>query len=215
MDPYFEYCEIKDFGGSIANIKKYQRKYVTYFKERGKVLDAGCGRGLFLELLREENISCEGVEANQDMYRIAKDKGFNVFRQDVFEFLKDKKDSYGGIFCSHFVEHYYPQEVIALIKLAHQALVCGGRFVIITPNFSDIYVATKGFWITPTHIRPYPLELLEKLLINYGFKIIAQGEDADRRAKYNLFQKPVYYLRKFIFGNYWGRGDNFIVGEKI
>ena len=50
------------FRGSVTQIKENQCDYLEYFRGTGLTLDIGCGRGEFLELLREHSISGVGVE---------------------------------------------------------------------------------------------------------------------------------------------------------
>lgn len=209
-----KYCEIEDVGGREETIRRYQSKYVKYFKGIGKVLDIGCGRGIFLDLLKESKIDAEGIDVEEKMIKICRTKGHIVYYKEALEFLSDKESLYGGIFSSHFVEHLSPNLLLKLFELIHNSLVKDGIFIIITPNFHDLQVMSEGFWLTPWHKRPYPLSLLEKLLQHQGFKIIDKGEDKDLKAKYRIWQLPIYYLRKQLLGDYWGRGDNFIAGRK-
>lgn len=209
-----KYCELEDFGGREETIKRYQSKYVRYLKNAKKVLDVGCGRGYFLDLLKEAGIPGEGIDIEEDMVRMCKEKGHTVYHRDALELLDDKEGEYGGIFCSHFVEHLSPNNLLKLFELAHKSLIKGGIFIIITPNFHDLYVMSEGFWLTLSHKRPYPLPLLEKLLERNGFKVIDKGEDKSLKAKYEFWKLPFIILRRLLFGDYWGRGDNFIVAKK-
>ena len=68
------YVEFEDrFRGTRADIKDRLRFYLPILAESGAgapdrpVLDVGCGRGEFLELLREEGLSASGVDANAAM----------------------------------------------------------------------------------------------------------------------------------------------------
>ena len=52
--PEFDYGGFEErFRGSEEEIKERQRIYVPYFAGRDDVVDIGCGRGEFLELMRE------------------------------------------------------------------------------------------------------------------------------------------------------------------
>lgn len=160
----------------IQSLKIAQKKYLFYFDHTLSVLDIGCNKGAFLELLRENNIPYIGIDIDPNMVSYCKSKGFNnVYLADAITFLKDKHCCYGGIFCSHVIEHMGPEEAILFIKMCHNALKPGGRLVIITPNPRNWQVISHTFWLDTTHVRPYPLLLLEKILNECSFKIIDKG----------------------------------------
>lgn len=209
-----KFLDIYHWSRSEEKVKAYQRKYLAYFKGCERVLDLGCGRGFFLELLKENGISEEGIDREEEMVEICCKKNLKVRQSDAISFLRGKKEEYDGIFCGHIIEHMNPPEVLELLRLIFKILKRGGNLVIVTPNFHDLYTISEGFWLDLTHIRPYPLLLLEKILTHLNFKVSAQGEDIYTGLKRNLLQKLLIRIRKLVVGNYWDRGDNFIVGKK-
>lgn len=210
-----KYLDISEVGGSEESSKRLQKKYVKCFQNCSKVLDIGCGKGFFLELLKDNHISAEGVDTEKEMIKICSGKGLKVFQSDTISFLQNKSAAYDGIFCSHVVEHMMPEKVLSLFRLCFSTLKSEGVLVIITPNFGNLDVATERFWIDTSHIRPYPLMLLEKMLSHTGFKIIAKGEDKDTKPKYPIWKRPLAKVRRLLFGNFWGRGYSlFMVGKK-
>jgi len=203
-----------EFRGSEILIKDRQRKYIRYFNSCYNVLDIGCGRGEFMELLEENSISATGIDVNEDMVEICHRKGFNVLQVDTHSFLKDKTENYDGIFCSHVIEHIAPQDVLAFLDLCRKALKPQGIFIIITPNPKNLCVITDVFWLDLTHTRPYPLQLLERLLTEIGFKVIASGEDKDTVPKGGWRRRILSKLDRRLTGGLISSGmDNFLVGR--
>ena len=210
-----KYLDIYEVGGSKESTKRLQRKYVKYFLNCSKVLDIGCGKGFFLELLRDDNIPAEGIDAEEEMIKFCSKKGLKVFQSNALLFLEGKIKAYDGIFCSHIIEHMMPEKVLNLFRLCFSVLKPEGVLVIITPNFCNLDVATERFWIDTSHIRPYPLLLLEKMLFHTGFKIIEKGEDKDTKPKYPIWKRPLVKIRRLLFGDFWDQGYSiFIVGKK-
>lgn len=201
------------FRGNETIIKKRQKKYIKYFDSCRNVLDVGCGRGEFLELLNEENISATGIDANEDMVKICREKGLDVFHINIYSFLKDKVEFYDGVFCSHIIEHLDPQDAVELLDLCQLTLKPHGMLIIITPNPQNLQVIANTFWLDLTHKRPYPLQLLEYLLTEREFEIIASGEDEDTVAE-GWKQRILYKIDRRLTGGMFSSGKDIFVVAK-
>ena len=96
----FEYLRFENrHRGPEEVIRAKQGRYLPYFKNTGKVLDLGCGRGEFLELLQAEGIAAAGVELNPEMAALARKKGLEVIEGDGLDYLKNSSDlDWGGFF---------------------------------------------------------------------------------------------------------------------
>jgi SAM-dependent methyltransferase len=137
------------------------------------VLDLGCGSGTLLETLGELRVDARGVDASATAVAASRARGYQVDHADLLEFLsRAPPGAYGGLFAGHVVEHLPPDAARTLFAQAARVLRPGGRFVVLTPNPRNLYVAGEGFWIDPTHVRPYPAPLLRTLAIDAGFRIV-------------------------------------------
>src|SRR5665213_1927318 len=102
--------------GDQVVIKAHLRRYVPYFRGKRKVVDLGCGRGDFLELLKEEKIDAFGVEDNLVLVVQARKRGLIVKKTKIQSFLKScKTKSVDGFFVSHLVEHLVPKDMMAAV----------------------------------------------------------------------------------------------------
>lgn len=108
------------------------------------------------------------------MINLCRKAGLDVSRESLFDFL-ERADGYGGLFISHVIEHLDGEDAERMIRLGYKSLKDGGRIVLITPNPENISVMTGAFWLDLTHVRPYPLMLLEEMLKDCGFKIVSSG----------------------------------------
>ena len=161
----FENC----FRGSPELIKERQLKYLDYFKDKKSVLDIACGRGEFLEIMKENNINAEGIDLNDEMVKVCRDKGLKVAKADALQFLNKKTGKYDGIFCSNLVEHLEYDEIRSLASDIRKALIDDGLFVVETVNPESLNIFANAFYLDLTHIRPlHPLGL-EALLESQGF----------------------------------------------
>ncbi len=164
----------KKFRGEPGLIRERQLVFMPYFRGRRKVLDLGCGHGGFLVLLKESGVPAVGVDSDPEAVATCKTASLDVTQGDIFEFL-GRSSGYDGIMASHVIEHMDIETAERLVDGCYAAMVSGGTLTIITPNPENLTAITKTFWLDPTHIRPYPVELLVELLRDTGFEIVASG----------------------------------------
>lgn len=158
------------YRGSEALIKESQIKYADYFKQCRNVVDLGCGRGEFLDLLRERGISCKGIDNSPEMVAACSLRGLDVILGEIRAFLRDaKEESLDGIFMAFVIEHLPPRDMIDVIHLCYSRLCKNGRIAIITDNPKSLSVGGGFFWIDLTHVRPVHPETLQFLMQETGF----------------------------------------------
>lgn len=135
-----------------------------------KALDLGCGRGEWLELLEEHGFEPHGIDLDEGMLTVCRERGFSVEKQDAigaFRTLADESQVIVSGF--HIIEHIPFEELQILVREAMRVLKPGGLMILETPNPENILVSTSGFFLDPTHQRPIPLHLLAFLSEYYGF----------------------------------------------
>lgn len=133
-------------------------------------LDLGCGRGEWLELLGETGFVARGVDLDEGMLEACRERGLNVTTQDALASLRAQPDaSLSLVSAFHLVEHIPFEAVQELIAEALRVLEPGGLLVMETPNPENLVVATSGFYMDPSHLRPIPPQLLEFVVEFGGF----------------------------------------------
>lgn len=163
------------FRGEPKDIKERQRYYLKYVLEVAKntqgeiFLDAGCGRGEFLELLQENNIPYLGVEINEFETNFLKQKGLNVKNSDILEYLSNTNKNLMGISCFQVIEHLDITYLKKFIELAYKRIAKHGIIILESVN-PHCPFALSRFYVDLTHIRPYPPETIKFLLEWYGFR---------------------------------------------
>ena len=149
------------FRGSFESIKRSFERYVPLFRECGSVLDLGCGRGEFLELMRDAGVSARGIDLNEESISRCRNNGLDAEQADIFQYLAARPDqSVGGVFCAQVIEHLQPAQVLALVQLCARKLQPGAPIVFETPNPECLAIFATHFYIDPTHVRPVPPALM-------------------------------------------------------
>jgi SAM-dependent methyltransferase len=163
---FFEYM-----GFDPDLMRKARAFYVPMFEAKQDVLDLACGRGEFLDVLGRGT----GVDIEEKMVVAAREAGHDVALGDAFEYLRDRPETYDGIFSAHFVEHLPYERAAELVGLAWRALKSGGVAVICTPNSASLPTLQRQFWWDATHVRMYDVELLRFMLSSAGFVEVEGG----------------------------------------
>lgn len=159
------------FRGSREAIKERQKQYLACFTGRERVVDIGCGRGEFLELLKEEHIPAVGVDTYEEFVDYCKEKGFEAVWDDGIHYLKmiDRTD---GIFAGQVVEHLTPEQIMELCATAYEKLDAGASLVIETPNPTSLAIYTHAFYVDPSHVKPVHPLTMEYYMQKAGFRDI-------------------------------------------
>jgi SAM-dependent methyltransferase len=159
------------FRGSPEAVRADQAHYLQYFQGAADVLDIGCGRGEFLDLLRERGILARGIDGNHEMVEICRARGLDVREGDVLQYLEALADaSLGGIFAAQVVEHLEPAYLGRLLETAYHKLRPGSRIVLETINPASWLAFFSSYLRDPTHVRPVHPDTLEYLLLASGFQ---------------------------------------------
>jgi SAM-dependent methyltransferase len=159
------------FRGTSADIHDRLSEYVPIFAGASNVVDLGCGRGEFLVLLQEHGISARGVDTNEAMVQICRDKGLQAEAADAVTFLRAQPDqSLGGLFAAQVVEHLDPSYLAALLDAAFDALRPGAPIVLETINAACWFAFFESYIRDITHVRPLHPDTLEYLLLASGFQ---------------------------------------------
>ncbi len=166
------------FRGERSSIKERQKFYLPIVQNIIKdssqsLLDIGCGRGEWIELLKENSIKAIGIDLNRLMVQTALDFGLDAIKGDAISYLKNQEDeSIDVITGFHIVEHLAFKTLISLFDESLRVLKKGGIIIFETPNPENIIVGSCSFYTDPTHINPIPPVTLEFMAINRGFKNI-------------------------------------------
>ena len=170
--PGFDYLMFeKQFRGPRDDLKIKQSRYIDLYRACRNVVDLGCGRGEFLELMAQNNLVATGVDNNQEMVDLCAERGLTVMSANIFDYLLSVPDgSVDGFFCAQVVEHLPPEKIQELMHLCFLKAQRGAVLVCETVNPLCLY-ALSEFWLDPTHVRPVPANLLRFMAEQAKFQV--------------------------------------------
>jgi O-antigen chain-terminating methyltransferase len=198
--------------GSQAEIRERQRAYLDLFvRAGGPVLDAGCGRGEFLDLCREAGIVARGIDIDAGMVARSQEAGLDVEQGDVLAHLQALPDaSLGGVFCAQVIEHVPADAFIALVRLAWAKLRPGGVLLCETPNPACLTVFSGAFYLDLTHLRPIHPEAARFVLEAAGFRDVELRFANPYPPEAGLQRlEPLWYMRRYEEAFLEALNDNF------
>lgn len=170
LDSY-KYVGFEDrFRGSPEVIRQRLLDYVPVFDGQQDVLDIGCGRGEFLDILGHAGIRAKGLDINHEMVEVCRQRGLDATEGDALAYLSAQPDeSLGGIFAAQVVEHLQPDYLVALLDMAFHKLRPGGVLALETINVACWFAFFQSYLLDITHARPLHPETLSYFVRASGF----------------------------------------------
>jgi SAM-dependent methyltransferase len=150
-----------------------------------RLLDVGCGGGLFLGLMRERGFRVLGLDFSTEAATVAWRRQKAPAVCATLERPPFARGSVGAISMFHVLEHLYDPRVY--LNAAHDLLAPGGTLVVQVPNASSwqfrfLGAAWNGIDV-PRHLIDFRDRDLEKLLSGCGFEVV-------RRKYFSLRDNP-------------------------
>lgn len=193
-DPEAAYRGFEDvFRGDEELVRRRQEQYAALFGDADWVVDLGCGRGEFLDLLRERGRPARGVDLDEGMVARCRETGHEVEHADALAYLGGLEDgSLPGAFAAQVIEHLPADVLNDFLRALASKLRPGGVAVLETVN-PHLPSALKAFWVDPTHHHPLFPEVTLALGRFAGFRegrVMFPGGSGDFES--DLYSSPDY-----------------------
>jgi len=131
---YFENWYLKFYNERKKYFENFWEKIKKYLPESGKVLDIGCGVGIWLDLLKEKKFEVYGQDISNFAINFCREKGFIVYNQLLTE-IDLPENTFDFITMLDVIAHLKtPLEYFKKIK---KILKKSGIIVIKTPLHSN------------------------------------------------------------------------------
>ena len=211
-----DYAKFEDhFRGSREEVREKQKMYLPYLTGKRNVIDLGCGRGEFLELLKETGIRATGIDIYPEFVEDCNARGLHVIEADGIRYIRDLDDeSVDGIVALQLAEHLQTEELVELCRDSYKKLTNGGILIMETPNPGCLSIYTNAFYLDPSHTKPVHPKMLEYFLREAGFNKIEIVYTQGSKIPYDLplvqtdaidnlkdVNDGIYLLSNLIFGS--------------
>jgi O-antigen chain-terminating methyltransferase len=169
------YISLEDhFRGDKATVHQRQMEYLPYIShivsDQFPLVDLGCGRGEWLQVLKENDISARGIDSNTACITECTENGLSASLGELLDTLTQLPDaSCGSITMFQVLEHLPFDVVVNVLREARRVLIPSGVFIGEVPNSETLRVGASTFWIDPTHQRPLFPAVLAFLASSVGF----------------------------------------------
>ena len=185
-EPVSYYRDVIRAGGfstTMIELRRSQYRHLieTYGLEGKKFIEIGCGRGEFINVLREFPVEVYGMEHKEDLIAIARESGLCVWREfpetadQIFAGDPECAGSQGpyDVFLSfNFLEHQPHPDV--MLQAIYNNLKDDGMGLVTVPALE--YIVEKGSYyeLIRDHIAYYSFDTLRALLENNGFQVLEE-----------------------------------------
>jgi 2-polyprenyl-3-methyl-5-hydroxy-6-metoxy-1,4-benzoquinol methylase len=154
--------------------RQLRRKRIEKYKRTGRILDIGCGRGVFLDVMRKHGWKVAGTEYNKETAEsINKNYNINIVTGDPGDW-GFPPESFDVVTMNHVLEHMSAPE--SAIGECSRLLEKGGLLVVAVPNITSLQSAMgKHLWFhldIPYHLYHFSEEGLASLLEKYNFNLL-------------------------------------------
>lgn len=143
------------------------KEILSFFGKTGegkKLLDVGCGKGIFTAALKARGYDACGIELSDELLRIAKEKNSGMdFRKGSATEIPFPDESFDFLICVEVLEHV--PDTDAALKEFSRVLRSGGKMIIIDKNRYSLH---PGYFI-PTALWKAFLERRNKWMYSRDF----------------------------------------------
>jgi 2-polyprenyl-3-methyl-5-hydroxy-6-metoxy-1,4-benzoquinol methylase len=184
FSPIFEYL--------IYFFRLLRKREIQKYVKNGSILDIGCGRGLFLNLMKKHGWEVAGVEFDEETaLQVSKAYGIKVIPSQSISKLPD--NSFDVITLFHVLEHTINPQMT--INESKRLLKEGGLLVVEVPNLSSLQASIgKKAWFhldVPHHFYHFSDAGIKALLRKNSFRIL-------RVQQFSLEYNPFGWLQTLL-----------------
>ena len=191
--------------GTPEQIKEEVKVYLPVLQNAGiesDILDVGCGRGEWLQVLREAGLQARGIDTNRILIQQCKELSLDVEEREALSYLRSLPGaSLNVVTAFHFAEHLPLETLVQFLDETGRVLKPCGLIILETPNPENLLVGCCNFYLDPTHKNPIPIPTMKLLLEARGFRCEEVLKlHAVQSTKIEVKDQLTSHLNHFLYG---------------
>lgn len=143
-------------------------------EQKGRLLDVGCGGGLFLGMMKQRGWDVVGLDFSAEASEVARKSQDVHVEVGSLEHAPFPPESFAAISMFHVMEHLIDPG--AYLDAAKRLLKPGGRLIVQVPDAGTLGLKIFGSrWNPldiPRHLQHFRGKDLERLLRDHGFEVL-------------------------------------------
>ncbi len=166
--------------GLISKIYQEVRKFTLkgklnlinrLYPQKGKLLDVGCGTGMFLNVARENGWKVNGIEPDAGARAIAEETNQIKINDEILSSFQN--ETFEVISLWHVLEHIH--QLNDTIDWLKERLSKDGSLIIAVPNHeskdAEIYQEKWAAYDVPRHLYHFSQHTIKELFAKHGFEL--------------------------------------------
>lgn len=148
---------------------------VERYRKPGRLLEMGCGPGVFLKLARSRGWDVRGIDVNAESVKACQDAGLDVVC-GPFPHAEFEGQSFDAAVMIDFLEHVLDPR--GVLEATRDLLAPGGALLVTTPDVGSLMArVSRRHW---THLKPdehlyyFNRETIRRLMDEVGFDVVWQ-----------------------------------------
>lgn len=227
----------------IGPIKEVAGRSVMWLRggQRGRLLDVGCGNGLFLAHMQNFGWQVSGIEPDPDAVRSARERyGLQDIYIGSLENVEIKKNSFDAVTMNHVIEHL--PDPVQTLKQCWYVLRPGGQLVLTTPNAESLgrHLFKRNWrgWEPPRHLFLFDSQTLASCAQKADiltYKIESRATTAfyiwlfgcrlrktrtlsksipEKYPKIRIFQAFGFWMLEYLINYFWPCGEELVLSAR-
>jgi SAM-dependent methyltransferase len=165
--------QLLSFIGPVREIAEHGVMWMPVSR-RGRLLDVGCGSGLFLERMRDFGWQVTGVEPDAAAASAANERlGDDAVIVAHVDDPTLAPASFDAVTLSHVIEHV--PDPVGTLRSCRDLLAPAGTLVCVTPNTRSLGARSFGaswlHWDPPRHLNVFDVASLERAIREAGLEV--------------------------------------------
>lgn len=170
----YAYDRTEEFISKIT-LKRYIGilEKMSKFRLNNRLLDVGCGSGIFLSVAQSMGWECYGVELSEAAVNLCYRKGLTKVQYGELQDVVCSLPEMDIVVMIEVIEHM--ADPIQVLKLIRGLLRSGGLMYLTTPNFNSLerYLLGERYSVIcyPEHLNYFTKSTIKRMLKNCGFVV--------------------------------------------